>query len=99
MNIDDQIFSWVSNQAWYQQVNEWITLGREGLLYHALLSILPDSQGLPSSVVSSYSYFISLYYSLNWMFPVDTMMIAILIIMAFEGALMGFRFVRWILNR
>jgi len=67
-------------------------------LTNLLVSFLPSGH-LPSEIETAFSYFMSLLNLFSYVVPVDTLLQAALIILAFDGVLMLWYFVNWIIRK
>jgi len=63
-----------------------------------LLSFLPTGS-LPTALTDSFMYFWSVVNSFSYIFPVSTLLLALLFILAFDAAVMLWHFIQWIIKK
>jgi len=60
-----------------------------------LISLLPSSEGLPSGIDSALSGFLALANSMNYLFPVDTLLQVLVLTIGVSSAMLLFDFIMW----
>lgn len=65
---------------------------------HGLTLLLPTGH-LPVAITTSFNYLWSLVNAFSFVIPVDTLLQAIAVVLAFDGAMMIWRFINWIIRK
>jgi len=68
------------------------------LFLKGLVAVLPTSTGFTSNFTDALTTFFGYAYSFNDIFPIDTLLTVMVALVAFEAAVLGYKFVRWILS-
>jgi len=82
------IFNWIAD----------LTVVAYSRFSQFVLNLLPVSTGLPSDVSTSVAWFITQLDSLNWFFPVSTLLQILVLVLAFESAILAAKVVMKIFN-
>jgi putative flippase GtrA len=63
-----------------------------------LFALLPSGH-LPTQISSAFAYFMGVVNSFSFVVPVDTLIQAALVVLAFDGAMLVWYFVNWIIRK
>lgn len=63
-----------------------------------LIDILPTSSGIPSNVQTALTTFFGYVNGLNYILPIDTMLIILGLYITYEASVMLFHFLRFVFN-
>jgi len=63
-----------------------------------LLTLLPTGH-LPAAITTAFSYFMGLLNSFSFFIPVDTLLQAAGVVLVFDGAMLLWYFVNWIIRK
>jgi len=69
------------------------------ILLFNLLAFLPDSQGLPSAVASSFTSLSGYAHAWDYIFPIYTLLYILTLSALFHVGILGFKIVNWIINK
>ena len=67
-------------------------------MWHFLLSKFPNSEGLPEVATNGITLIVTYAYKLNWLFPIDTALEILIIIIGIDLTLATINIVRYIIN-
>lgn len=67
-------------------------------LIHTLISVLPTGT-LPSAITASLVFMVSAMRSFDWFFPIGTLLSASAVILSFEGSVLTFKGLNWLLGK
>jgi len=67
-------------------------------LVNSLLGFLPTGH-LPSSFTSAFAYFVGLVNAYSYVIPIGTLLSAGLVVLTFDGALMLWYLINWIIRK
>jgi len=70
--------------------------------FYALLGFLVDATPtghLPSTISSAFAYFVGVANLFSYVVPVGTLLAAALVILAFDGAVLGWHFLNWVIRK
>jgi len=68
-------------------------------LMNGLLSLLPNSSGLPDEVASSIEYVFDTARSMSDVVPFDTLLTVLVLALLVQSAIFLFRLINWTLNK
>lgn len=63
-----------------------------------IAAILPSSSGLPSSISNAIESMLGYLYAFSYIFPVNTLLTAIIIVGTFQAGIFVFKFFRYVFN-
>jgi len=63
-----------------------------------IVAVLPTG-GLPPAIGSAFAYFWGVVNSFSYVVPVDTLLQAALVVLVFDGALLLWYFINWIIRK
>jgi len=63
-----------------------------------LLGLLPTG-GLPSQIAAAFSYFMGVVNTFSYVIPIATLLQAAVVIAVFDGALLLWAFINWIIRK
>lgn len=68
------------------------------LFLEAVINLLPQG-GLPVVIGSAFSYFIGVINTFSYVVPIGTLLSAVAVVAAFDGALLLWGFINWIVRK
>jgi len=68
------------------------------LFLTGLINLLPAGH-LPSAITTSFAYFFGIANQFNYVVPIATLMEALLVVVAFDGAILIWQFLNWIIRK
>lgn len=68
------------------------------LLLQGLLALLPVGH-LPTVITTSFAYIFSIANQFSYVIPIATLMQALLVVLAFDGAILLWHFANWIIRK
>jgi len=63
-----------------------------------LVALLPTGS-LPTSIATAFAYFVGVVNAFSYVVPIDTLIQAVLVVLAFDGALLLWRVINWIIRK
>jgi len=67
-------------------------------LVNLLVGFLPSGH-LPAAMTSSFAYFIGIANAFNYVVPIATMLQALAVVLAFDGAILLWHFINWVIRK
>jgi len=63
-----------------------------------VVGFLPSGH-LPTSITTAFNYFVGVANTFSYVVPIDTLLQAALIVLAFDGAMLGWYLLNWIIRK
>lgn len=63
------------------------------------IAILPNSSGLPTAIETSITTFVNYAKAVSWVFPIETLFQALLVILAVDAGVLAWQGLNWIIKK